>query len=139
MLKTNAMKFYKEEFGEEQMMMLNATEEFSKIEIKPNIMRFEEKDYALVESLMRKINWVYSMYSKMAGVLNGFNTGMLICEEISSLTGSVAMLVSHWDWNTSYFIVRNRRAKEYYLPKYPLENGFLATILQSQMQVQMQP
>ena len=46
--------FIREEFGEEQMMMLNATEEFSKIEIKPNIMRFEEKDYALVESLMRK-------------------------------------------------------------------------------------
>ena len=52
---TNANEiFIREEFGEEEMMMLNATEEFSKIEIQPNIMRFEEKDYSLVESLMRK-------------------------------------------------------------------------------------
>ena len=42
--------FIREEFGEEQMMMLNATEEFSKIEIIPNLMRFEEK-IALISTI----------------------------------------------------------------------------------------
>ena len=86
--------FIREEFGEEQMMMFNATEEFSKIEIKPNIMRFEEKDYALVESLMRKAGQLgllaVSIPEKYQGLGMVFNTGMLICEEISSLSGSVA-------------------------------------------------
>ena len=46
--------FIRSEFGEDQKMMLSATEDFNEREIRPVLMRFEEKDYALVESLMRK-------------------------------------------------------------------------------------
>ena len=46
--------FVREEFNEEQMMMLQATEEFSEREIRPNLKKFEEKNYALIEQLMRK-------------------------------------------------------------------------------------
>ena len=45
--------FIRSEF-EDQKMMLKATEDFNNRDIRPNLMRFEEKDYALVESLMRK-------------------------------------------------------------------------------------
>jgi len=83
-----------EEFGEEQLMMLNATKEFSNLEIKPNLMRFEKKDYELVEKLMRKAGELgllaVSVPEKYQGLGMGFNTGMLICEEISSLSGSIA-------------------------------------------------
>ena len=41
--------FIREEFGEEQMMMLSATVEFSEKEVKPHLMRFENKEYSLVE------------------------------------------------------------------------------------------
>ncbi|MDG1689610.1 MAG: acyl-CoA dehydrogenase family protein, partial [Flavobacteriales bacterium] len=115
--------FIREEFGEEQMMMLNATEEFSKIEIKPNIMRFEEKDYALVESLMRKAGQLgllaVSIPEKYHGLGMGFNTGMLICEEISSLTGSLATAFgAHTGIGTlPILLYGTEEQKNYYLPK----------------------
>ena len=121
---TNANEvFIREEFGEEQMMMLNATEEFSKIEIKPNIMRFEEKDYALVESLMRKAGQLgllaVSVPEKYQGLGMGFNTGMLICEEISSLTGSMATAFgAHTGIGTlPILLYGTEEQKNYYLPK----------------------
>ena len=105
------------------MMMLNATEEFSKIEIKPNIMRFEEKDYALVESLMRKAGQLgllaVSVPEKYHGLGMGFNTGMLICEEISSLTGSMATAFgAHTGIGTlPILLYGTEQQKNYYLPK----------------------
>ena len=121
---TNAKEiFIREEFGEEQMMMLNATEEFSKIEIQPNIMRFEEKDYGLVESLMRKAGQLgllaVSVPEKYQGLGMGFNTGMLICEEISSLTGSMATAFgAHTGIGTlPILLYGNEEQKKYYLPK----------------------
>ena len=86
--------FIRSEFGEDQKMMLSATEDFNEREILPVLMRFEEKDYALVESLMRKAGELgllgINVPEKYEGLGMGFNTGMLICEEISSLTGSIA-------------------------------------------------
>lgn len=86
--------FIREEFGEDQKMMLDATHEFIEREVRPNLMRFEEKDYALVEELMRKAGQLgllgVNVPEKYQGLGMGFNTGMLICEEISSLTGSLA-------------------------------------------------
>ena len=115
--------FIREEFGEEQMMMLKATEEFSKIEIRPNIMRFEEKDYKLVESLMRKAGQLgllsVSVPEKYQGLGMGFNTGMLICEEISSLTGSMATAFgAHTGIGTlPILLYGNEEQKNHYLPK----------------------
>ena len=115
--------FIREEFGEEQMMMLKATEEFSDLEVKPNLMRFEEKDYELVENLMRKAGQLgllaISVPEKYQGLGMGFNTGMLICEEISSLSGSVATAFgAHTGIGTlPILLYGNEEQKMHYLPK----------------------
>ena len=115
--------FIREEFGEEQMMMLKATEEFSDLEVKPNLMRFEEKDYKLVENLMRKAGQLgllaISVPEKYQGLGMGFNTGMLICEEISSLSGSVATAFgAHTGIGTlPILLYGNEEQKMHYLPK----------------------
>ena len=115
--------FIREEFGEEQMMMLKATEEFSDLEVKPKLMRFEEKDYKLVENLMRKAGQLgllaISVPEKYQGLGMGFNTGMLICEEISSLSGSIATAFgAHTGIGTlPILLYGNEEQKMHYLPK----------------------
>lgn len=115
--------FIREEFGEEQMMMLRATEEFSDLEVKPNLMRFEEKDYELVENLMRKAGQLgllaINVPEKYQGLGMGFNTGMLICEEISSLSGSIATAFgAHTGIGTlPILLYGNEEQKMHYLPK----------------------
>ena len=115
--------FIREEFGEEQLMMLNATEEFSNLEIKPNLMRFEKKDYKLVEKLMRKAGELgllaVSIPEKYQGLGMGFNTGMLICEEISSLSGSIATAFgAHTGIGTlPILLYGSEEQKLHYLPK----------------------
>jgi len=115
--------FIREEFGEEQLMMLNATEEFSNLEIKPNLMRFEKKDYKLVEKLMRKAGELgllaVSVPEKYQGLGMGFNTGMLICEEISSLSGSIATAFgAHTGIGTlPILLYGSEEQKLHYLPK----------------------
>ena len=115
--------FIREEFGEEQLMMLNATEEFSNLEIKPNLMRFEKKDYELVEKLMRKAGELgllaVSVPEKYQGLGMGFNTGMLICEEISSLSGSIATAFgAHTGIGTlPILLYGSEEQKLHYLPK----------------------
>ena len=115
--------FIREEFNEEQLMMLNATEEFSNLEIKPNLMRFEKKDYKLVEKLMRKAGELgllaVSVPEKYQGLGMGFNTGMLICEEISSLSGSIATAFgAHTGIGTlPILLYGSEEQKLHYLPK----------------------
>ncbi|MDC6470837.1 acyl-CoA dehydrogenase family protein [Flavobacteriales bacterium] len=115
--------FIREEFGEEQLMMLNATKEFSNLEIKPNLMRFEKKDYELVEKLMRKAGELgllaVSVPEKYQGLGMGFNTGMLICEEISSLSGSIATAFgAHTGIGTlPILLYGSEEQKLHYLPK----------------------
>jgi len=46
--------FTPEDFSEEQLMMKEAVIEFIDREVWPNKERFEKKDYALTESLMKK-------------------------------------------------------------------------------------
>jgi len=86
--------FIREDFSEEQLMMFEATKEFMKAEVAPNLARFEKGDYALVENLMKKAGEMgllgISVPQEYGGLGMGFNTSMLICEEISSMTGSVA-------------------------------------------------
>ena len=115
--------FIREEFGEEQMMMLNATVEFSEKEVKPHLMRFENKEYSLVEDLMRKAGnlglLAINVPEKYQGLGMGFNTGMLICEEISSLSGSIATAFgAHTGIGTlPILLYGNEEQKMYYLPK----------------------
>ena len=115
--------FIREEFGEDQIMMLNATKEFSEKEIRPNLMKFEEKNYELVEKLMRKAGQLgllaISVPEKYQGLGMGFNTSMLICEEISSLTGSIATAFgAHTGIGTlPILLYGNEEQKMHYLPK----------------------
>jgi len=115
--------FIREEFGEEQKMMLDATNDFIEREVRPNLMRFEEKDYALVESLMRKAGELgllgVNVPEKYEGLGMGFNTGMLICEEISSLTGSLATAFgAHTGIGTlPILLYGTEEQKLHYLPK----------------------
>ena len=115
--------FIREEFGEEQMMMLSATVEFSEKEVKPHLMRFANKEYSLVEELMRKAGnlglLAINVPEKYQGLGMGFNTGMLICEEISSLSGSIATAFgAHTGIGTlPILLYGNEEQKMYYLPK----------------------
>ena len=115
--------FIRSEFGEDQKMMLSATEDFNEREILPMLMRFEEKDYALVESLMRKAGELgllgINVPEKYEGLGMGFNTGMLICEEISSLTGSIATAFgAHTGIGTlPILLYGSEEQKLHYLPK----------------------
>lgn len=115
--------FIRSEFGEEQKMMFDATREFIEREVRPNLMRFEEKDYALVESLMRKAGELgllgVNVPEKYEGLGMGFNTGMLICEEISSLTGSLATAFgAHTGIGTlPILLYGSEEQKKHYLPK----------------------
>ena len=115
--------FIREEFSEEQKMMLNSTKDFNEKEIRPKIMKFEEKEYSLVEETMKKAGSLgllgINIPEKYGGLGMGFNTGMLICEEISSLTGSVATAFgAHTGIGTlPILLYGNEDQKKYYLPK----------------------
>ena len=124
LLKKLRLKTYLyKEFGEDQIMMLNATKEFSEKEIRPNLMKFEEKNYELVEKLMRKAGQLgllaISVPEKYQGLGMGFNTSIIICEEISSLTGSIATAFgAHTGIGTlPILLYGNEEQKMHYLPK----------------------
>ena len=86
--------FIREDFGEEQRMMFQAAADFMKSEVEPHLHRFEQGDYALVEDLLHKAGNLgllgLSVPEEFGGMGMGFNVSMLICEEISSMTGSLA-------------------------------------------------
>ena len=115
--------FIREDFGEDQMMMHDACHEFIEREVKPHLMRFEEKDYDLVESLMRKAGQLgllgVNVPDKYEGLGMGFNTGMLICEEFSSITASLATAFgAHTGIGTlPILLYGNEDQKNHYLPK----------------------
>jgi len=115
--------FIREEFGEDQMMMHSACHEFMEREVRPNLKRFEEKDYALVENLMYKAGELgllgISVPEEYEGLGMGFNTGMLICEEFSNLTASLATAYgAHTGIGTLPILLYGTEAqKKHYLPK----------------------
>ena len=86
--------FVREYFGEEQRMMFQAAADFMKSEVEPRLHRFEQGDYGLVEDLLHKAGNLgllgLSVPEEFGGMGMGFNVSMLICEEISSMTGSLA-------------------------------------------------
>ncbi|MFD1294626.1 acyl-CoA dehydrogenase family protein [Lutibacter holmesii] len=85
--------FISEEFNEEQKMMKEAVIEFIDREVWPHKERFEGKDYALTEEVMRKAGEMgflgVSIPEKYGGIGMGFVSTMLVTDYISSATGSV--------------------------------------------------
>lgn len=84
--------FTPEDFSEEQKMMKEAVMEFNDREIIPNKPRFEAKDYALTEEVMRKAGALgflgVAVPEEYGGLNMGFVSTMLVCDYISSGTGS---------------------------------------------------
>ena len=84
--------FTPEDFSEEQLMMKEAVKEFNEREVIAHRDRFEAKDYALTEKVMRKageLGFLGVAVPEAYGGLNmGFVSTMLVCDYISSGTGS---------------------------------------------------
>jgi len=86
--------FTPEDFSEEQQMMRDSVKEFIDREVWPNKERFEKKDYALTEEIMRKAGELgflgVAVPEDYEGLGMGFVSTMLTCDYISGATGSVA-------------------------------------------------
>ena len=86
--------FTPEDFSEEQKMMLETVKEFVDREIWPNKERFEKKDYAFTEEIMRKAGELgllgIAVPAEYDGLEMGFVSTMLVCDYISGATGSIA-------------------------------------------------
>ena len=84
--------FTPEDFNEEQVMMRDSVIEFVDKELWPNKERFEKKDYALTEEVMRKAGELgylsIAVPEEYGGMGMGFVSTMLTCDYISSGTGS---------------------------------------------------
>ena len=84
--------FTPEDFTEEHIMMRDSVKEFNEREIIPFRSRFEKKDYKLTEDLMRKAGEMgflsIAVPEQYGGLGMGFVSTMLVCEYISSGSGS---------------------------------------------------
>ena len=84
--------FTPEDFSEEQLMMRDAVKEFNDREVIAKRDRFEAKDYALTEAVMRKAGEMgflgVSIPEAYGGLEMGFVSSILVCEYISSGNGS---------------------------------------------------
>ncbi|MGI9530450.1 acyl-CoA dehydrogenase family protein [Lutimonas sp.] len=114
--------FITEEFTEEQKMMKEAVIEFIDREVWPVKERFEEKDYALTEELMRKAGEMgflgVSIPEKYGGIGMGFVSTMLVTDYISAATGSLATAYgAHTGIGTMpIFLYGTEEQKEKHLP-----------------------
>lgn len=84
--------FTPEDFTEEQIMMRDSVKEFVDKEIWPNKDRFEHKDYAFTEEMMRKAGEMgflsVAVPEAYGGMGMGFVDTCLVCDYISGATGS---------------------------------------------------
>ena len=84
--------FTPEDFNEEQRMMKEAVMEFNDREIVAHRERFENKDYAYTEECMKKAGDLgflgVAVPEEYGGLGMGFVSTMLVCEYISSGSGS---------------------------------------------------
>ena len=86
--------FTPEDFSEEQQMMKEAVQEFIDREVWPKKDRFEKKDYAFTEELMRKIGDLgflgVTVPEAYGGLEMDFVSTMLVCDYISGASGSLS-------------------------------------------------
>jgi alkylation response protein AidB-like acyl-CoA dehydrogenase len=114
--------FVSEEFSEEQKMMKEAVIEFIDREVWPHKERFENKDFALTESVMRKAGELgflgVSIPEEYGGIGMGFISTMLVTDYMSSATGSVATAFgAHTGIGTMpIYLYGTEEQKQKYLP-----------------------
>ena len=115
--------FTPEDFSEEQQMMKEAVKEFNEREVIAKRDRFEAKDYALTETVMRKAGEMgflgVSVPEAYGGLDMGFVSTMLVCEYISSGTGSFSTAFgAHTGIGTMPITLYGTEAqKQKYVPK----------------------
>lgn len=115
--------FTPEDFSEEQEMMRDAVKEFNDREIIPHRERFESKDYALTEECMKKAGELgflgVAVPEEYGGMGMGFVSTMLVCEYISSGTGSFSTAFgAHTGIGTMPItLYGNEEQKKKYVPK----------------------
>ncbi len=111
-----------EELSEEQKMLRDSAKEFIDKEVVPNKERFEKKDYAYTEEVMRKIGEMgflgIAVPEAYGGLGMGFVTTMLACDYISGTTGSLATAYgAHTGIGTLPILLYGTEAqKQKYLP-----------------------
>ena len=115
--------FTPEDFTEEQNMMKEAVMEFNDREIIPHKPRFEAKDYALTEEVMRKAGALgflgVAVPEAYGGLGMGFISTVLTCDYISSGTGSFSTAFgAHTGIGTMPITLYGTEAqKQKYVPK----------------------
>lgn len=115
--------FTPEDFSEEQLMMKDAVREFVDREMWPNKPRFEKKDYAFTEEIMRKAGELgflgVSVPEEYGGMGMGFVDTMLVCDYISGATGSFSTAFgAHTGIGTMPITLYGTEAqKQKYVPK----------------------
>ncbi len=115
--------FTPEDFTEEQKMMKEAVIEFNDREIIPHKPRFEAKDYALTESVLKKAGDLgflgVAVPEEYGGLGMGFVSTMLTCDYISSGTGSFSTAFgAHTGIGTMPITLYGTEAqKQKYVPK----------------------
>ena len=84
--------FTPEDFTEDQKMMRDTVKDFVDKELWPNKARFETKDYAFTEAMMKKCAELgllsISVPEAYGGLGMGFVSTMLVCDYISGTSGS---------------------------------------------------
>lgn len=115
--------FIPEDFNEEQRMMADSATEFIDKEVLPERERFEKKDYAWTEELMKKLGEMgflgIGVPEQYGGLGMDFNTTMLICDRISGISGSLSTAYgAHTGIGTlPILLYGNEEQKMKYLPK----------------------
>ena len=115
--------FTMEDFSEEQRMMQESVKEFIDREVWPHKEKFEKKDYALTEEVMRKAGELgflgIAVPEEYEGMGMGFVSTMLTCDYISGATGSIATAFgAHTGIGTMPIVLYGtEEQKKKYLPK----------------------
>lgn len=115
--------FIPEDFTEEQKMMAQSTTEFIEKEVAPQRERFEKKDYAWTEELLKKAGELgllgISLPEEYGGLDMGFNTSMLVCDRISGISGSLSTAYgAHTGIGTlPILLYGSQEQRDKYLPK----------------------
>ena len=115
--------FTPEDFSEEQIMMRDSVKEFVDKEIWPNKNRFESKDYAFTEAVMKKAGEMgflsVAVPENYGGMGMGFVDTCLVCDYISGATGSFSTAFgAHTGIGTMPITLYGTEAqKQKYVPK----------------------
>tara|TARA_B110000444_G_C18851756_1_gene606333 strand:- start:325 stop:2130 length:1806 start_codon:yes stop_codon:yes gene_type:complete len=90
----NESIFTPEDFSDEQLMMKDSVKEFIDREVWPHKERFENKDYEFTKEIMEKAGELgflgVSVPEEYGGLGMDFVSTMLVCDYISSATGSLS-------------------------------------------------